>query len=128
MPQFDIRTATHIVLPGEMLMFAALLRNRWLGWKYGTKPVPQSSPATQQTADQKVKDSVTVMNEQIKKAIRTRASQARSKEEVADAIFTTLRDYRIDLKHVSLEDMKRAVVEATRAAREDGSENGSLPV
>lgn len=128
MPQFDIRIADSIVLPGEMLMFAALLRNRWLSGKHGTKPVPQSPPATQQTADQKVKDSVTVMNEQIKKAIRTRASQARSKEEVADAIFTTLRDYRIDLKHVSLEDMKRAVVEATRAAREESSENGSLPV
>lgn len=126
--QFDIQTANHIVLPGEMLMFAALLRNRWFGWNYGTKPVPYSQPATQQTADKKVKDSVTVMNEQIKKAIRTRASRARSKEEVAEAIFTTLRDYRIDLKHVSLEDMKKAVVEATRAAREEGNENGSLPV
>ena len=67
------------------------------------------------------------MNEQIKDAIRTRASAARSNEEVADAIFSTLREYRIDVKHVSLEDMKSAVLEATRAARCDGG-NGSLPV
>ncbi len=67
------------------------------------------------------------MNEQIKQAIRTRASHARSQAEVADAIFTTLREYRIDVKHVSLEEMKRTVVDATRAAREDGHEN-SLPV
>lgn len=110
-------------------MFAALLRNgRVDGWRLVVGHSGNAQPATQQTAEQKVKESVTVMNEQIKKAIRTRASSARSKEEVAEAIFTTLRDYRIDLKHVSLEDMKRAVVEATRASREDGNENGSLPV
>ena len=67
------------------------------------------------------------MNEQIKQAIRTRASHARSQAEVADAIFTTLREYRIDVKHVSLEEMKRTVVDATRASRDDGQEN-SLPV
>ncbi len=80
------------------------------------------------TAEMKVNDSVKVMNEQIKQAIRTRASHARSQAEVADAIFSTLRDYRIDVKHVSLEEMKSAVVEATRASREESNENGSLPV
>jgi hypothetical protein len=77
---------------------------------------------------EKVKDSVTVMNEQIKKAIRTRARKARSNEEVVEAIFNTLRDYRIDVAHVSLEDMKSAVVEATRAARAEGNDSGSQPV
>ncbi|QDU29838.1 hypothetical protein ETAA8_49530 [Anatilimnocola aggregata] len=74
----------------------------------------------------KVKELVTVMNEQIKNAIRTRACSARSNEEVVEAIFGTLREYRIDVKHVSLEDMKSAVVEATRASR--GSDSSSLPV
>jgi outer membrane murein-binding lipoprotein Lpp len=76
----------------------------------------------------KVKELVTVMNEQIKKAIRTRARQARSNEEVVEAIFGTLRDYRIDVKHVSLEDMKSAVVEATRASRRADGHNGSMSV
>lgn len=103
-------------------MLAALLRNvRVRGWHIGVRPVGP-------TAEEKVIDSVKVMNEQIKQAIRTRASNARSQAEVADAIFSTLRDYRIDMKHVSLEEMKSAVVEATRASREEGNENGSLPV
>lgn len=103
-------------------MLAALLRNvRSIRWQLPARPDTQS-------AEEKENDSVTVMNEQIKQAIRTRASSARSQAEVADAIFTTLREYRIDMKHVSLEEMKSAVVEATRASREEGNENGSLPV
>lgn len=70
-------------------------------------------------------ETVTVMNEQIKKAIRTRARKARSNDEVVEAIFGTLREYRIDVKHISLDDMKSAVVEATRAAR--ASEHSSRP-
>jgi len=65
------------------------------------------------------------MNEQIKKAIRTRARKARSNDEVVEAIFSTLREYRIDVKHISLDEMKSAVVEATRAAR--ASEHSSRP-
>jgi hypothetical protein len=108
-------------------MLAALLRNsRLAGWHIGVR-ASQQIVAAQQQPEEKVSDSVTVMNEQIKQAIRTRASQARSQAEVADAIFTTLREYRIDVKHVSLEEMKRAVVDATRAAREE-TDNGSLPV
>jgi hypothetical protein len=72
-------------------------------------------------------ETVTVMNEQIKKAIRTRARKARSNEEVVEAIFGTFRDYRIDVRHVSLEEMKSAVVEATRASREDSSAIASRP-
>lgn len=75
-----------------------------------------------------VKDSVTVMNEQIKKAIRTRARKARSNEEVVDAIFNAFRDYRIDVSHVSLEDMKSAVVEAKRAVRDESNQSDSQPV
>lgn len=121
MPQFDIRTAEHVVLPRELLMLAALLRNGFGRWHNAARPDTQ-------TAVMKEQSLVTVMNEQIKQAIRTRASSARSQAEVADAIFSTLRDYRVDMKHVSLEEMKSAVVEATRAAREDGNENDSLPV
>lgn len=80
------------------------------------------------SAARKVKESVTVMNEQIKKAIRTRARKARSNEEVVEAIFGTLREYRIDVKHVSLEDMKSAVVEATRASRRADASGGSMSV
>ena len=104
-------------------MIASCLRKGWIGACHFA-----ARSANSPKVDRKVKDSVTVMNEQIKTAIRTRASQARSNEEVVAAIFNTLRDYRIDVRHVSLEDMKSAVVEATRAARADGNENNSLPV
>jgi hypothetical protein len=105
------------------------LRPVWLG------PMKSDSVKTDSVKPESVKnesvlekevETVTVMNEQIKKAIRTRARKARSNEEVADAIFGTLRDYRIDVKHVSLDEMKAAVVEATRASREN--EHGSRPV
>jgi hypothetical protein len=127
MPQFDIRTAEHVVLPRELLMLAALLRNGRFGLGH-TGAGPATQLATTPAAEKKEQVLVTVMNEQIKQAIRTRASSARSQAEVADAIFSTLREYRIDMKHVSLEEMKSAVVEATRASREEGNENGSLPV
>jgi hypothetical protein len=104
-------------------MFAAMLHS----CRNSGRPF-SGRPADSMIVEQKVKDSVTVMNEQIKKAIRTRARAARSNEEVVEAIFNTLRDYRIDVAHVSLEDMKSAVVEATRASREDGNGNGSQPV
>ena len=59
-----------------------------------------------------------VMNEQIKKAIRHRASRAVSKDDLVRAVFDTFRAQQIDLRNVSLEDMKSALVEAARAARE----------
>ncbi len=57
------------------------------------------------------------MNEQIKRAIRQRASQARNKNELVRAVFDSFRSSQIDVRQVSLEDMKIAVVEAARAAR-----------
>ena len=77
-----------------LAMLPWTMRPRWL--------------AGNQTALLKEKDSelVTVMNEQIKKAIRTRAHKARSNEEVVEAIFGAFRDYRIDVKHISLDEMK----------------------
>lgn len=60
----------------------------------------------------------TIMNESIRKAVRQRAESARSKDEIVNAIFDTFRAARIDPRHVSLEDMKTAVVEAARAARD----------
>ncbi|WP_425614757.1 hypothetical protein NA78x_004634 [Anatilimnocola sp. NA78] len=84
--------------------------------------------AAYRAAAMRTKETVTVMNEQIKEAIRTRAFHARSNEEVVDAIFGTLKEYRIDVKHVSLEDMKSAVVEATRASRSTDNNGTSLPV
>lgn len=108
-------------------MFAGMLPTcRNLGWPWTM--VHGREGVVSQPVTGKVKDSVTVMNEQIKKAIRTRAKAARSNEEVVEAIFNTLRDYRIDVAHVSLEDMKSAVVEATRASREEGNGNGPQPV
>ena len=58
-----------------------------------------------------------IMNEQIKRAIRQRASTARNNSELVRAVFDTFRSSRIDLRQVSLEDMKIAIVEAARAAR-----------
>lgn len=108
-------------------MFAGMLETCRTTWPWITTAYRRLGANAQLTTG-KVKDSVTVMNEQIKKAIRTRARQARSSEEVVEAIFNTLRDHRIDVAHVSLEDMKSAVVEATRASREDSSDNGPQPV
>jgi hypothetical protein len=58
------------------------------------------------------------MNEQIRKAIRQRASRAVSKDDLVRAVFDSFRSQRIDLRHVSLEDMKVALLEAARAARD----------
>ena len=59
----------------------------------------------------------TIMNESIRRAIRQRAIAARSKDELVQAIFETFRAAQIDLRKVPLEDMKSALVEATRASR-----------
>jgi uncharacterized protein YijF (DUF1287 family) len=58
------------------------------------------------------------MNEQIRKAIRQRASRAVSKDDLVRAVFETFRSQEIDLRKVSLDDMKSALVEAARAARD----------
>ncbi len=58
------------------------------------------------------------MNEQIRKAIRQRASRAVSKDDIVRAVFDSFRSQQIELRKVSLEDMKSALVEAARAARE----------
>lgn len=57
------------------------------------------------------------MNETIRRAIRQRARTAQSKDELVQAIFDTFRAAQIDVRRVSLEDMKTALVEAARAAR-----------
>ncbi|HMC12505.1 MAG TPA: hypothetical protein VKH44_14495 [Pirellulaceae bacterium] len=59
-----------------------------------------------------------IMNEQIKKAIRQRARRAVSKDDLVRAVFDSFRAQQIELRNVSLEDMKSALVEAARAARE----------
>ena len=59
------------------------------------------------------------MNDQIRKAIRQRARRAVSKDDLVRAVFDTFRAQQIDLRNVTLEDMKSALVEAARAARED---------
>jgi len=58
------------------------------------------------------------MNEQIKKAIRQRARRAVSKDDLVRAVFDSFRSQQIELRNVTLEDMKTALVEAARAARE----------
>lgn len=64
------------------------------------------------------------MNEQLKRAIRQRARGARNNNELVRAVFDTFKSSRIDLRHVSLEDMKIAIVEAARAARESQADEG----
>ena len=59
-----------------------------------------------------------VMNEQIRRAIRQRARRAASKDDLVRAVFDGFRAQEVDLRHVSLDDMKSALVEAARAARE----------
>ena len=61
-----------------------------------------------------------IMNEQIRKAIRHRASKARTKTQLVKAVFDSFRSSQIDPRGVSLEDMKAAVVVAARAARAAG--------
>jgi hypothetical protein len=61
---------------------------------------------------------VTQMNEQIRKAIRLRARRAVSKDDLVRAVFDSFHSQQIDLRKVSLDDMKSALVEAARAARE----------
>ena len=63
------------------------------------------------------------MNEQIKRAIRHRARRALTNDDLVRAVFDSFRAQEIELRHVSLEDMKAALVEAARAARP----NDSLP-
>lgn len=58
------------------------------------------------------------MNEQIKQAIRQRAARALTKDDLVRAVFDSFRAQSIDLRSVSLEDMKTALVEAARSARE----------
>ena len=58
------------------------------------------------------------MNDQIRKAIRQRARRAVSKDDLVRAVFDSFRAQQIELRNGSLEDMKTALVEAARAARE----------
>ena len=63
------------------------------------------------------------MNDQIRKAIRHRASQAKTRTQLVRAVFDSFRSSQIDPRGVSLEDMKSAVMEAARAARAAGEKN-----
>lgn len=58
------------------------------------------------------------MNEQIRRAIRQRARTALTKDDLVRAVFDSFRAQSIDLRKVNLEDMKAALLEAARAARE----------
>jgi hypothetical protein len=60
------------------------------------------------------------MNEQIRRAIRQRARTAVTKDDLVRAIFDSYRAQAIDIRTVSLEDMKSALLEAARAARDEG--------
>jgi hypothetical protein len=65
-----------------------------------------------------------IMNEQIKRAIRQRAKAARNNNELVRAVFDSFHSSRIDVRQVSLEDMKVAIVEAARAARAAQADEG----
>ncbi len=58
-----------------------------------------------------------VMNDHIRRAIRHRARGAVSKDDLVRAVFDGFRSQHVELRHVSLEDMKIALVEAARTAR-----------
>jgi hypothetical protein len=60
-----------------------------------------------------------IMNEQIRRAIRCRARRAVSNDDLVRAVFDSFRSQQVELRNVSLEDMKAALVEAARAAREE---------
>ena len=59
-----------------------------------------------------------IVNEQVRDAIRLRARQAVSKDDLVQAVFDTLNAQHIELRNVSLEDMTTALVDAARVARE----------
>ena len=58
-----------------------------------------------------------LLNDQIKRAIRQRAGRAVTKDDLVRAVFDSFRAQQIELRKVTLEDMKAALVEAARAAR-----------
>jgi len=60
------------------------------------------------------------LNEKIKRAIRQRARRALSNDDLVRAVFDSFRAQQIELRHVSLEDMKVALIEAARAAKNPG--------
>lgn len=60
------------------------------------------------------------MNDSIRRAIRQKARGAHNKDELVEAVFDSFRGAKVDLRQVSLEDMKNAVVEAARSARTSG--------
>lgn len=62
-----------------------------------------------------------IINDQIRRAIRQRARRAVSKDDLVRAVFDTFRAQQIDLRNVSLDDMKSALVEAAREARAQDS-------
>lgn len=70
----------------------------------------------------------TKMNEKIKRAIRQRARNARSNDDLVRAVFDTFQAAEIKLGDVSLEDMKKALVEAVRGSRTDESHVGPMLV
>jgi hypothetical protein len=57
------------------------------------------------------------LNDKIKRAIQQRARQALTKDDLVRAVFDSFRSQQRDLRHVSLEEMKQALVEAARAAK-----------
>ena len=59
-----------------------------------------------------------ILSESIRRAIRHRAERAVSKDDLVRAVFDGFHSQQIELRSVSLEDMKAALVEAARAARE----------
>jgi hypothetical protein len=81
------------------------------GEQSGWQTLPAESEATMFKED-------SVMNDQIKRAIRQRANRALTNDDLVRAVFDGFRAQSIDLRNVSLEDMKTALVEAARAARE----------
>jgi hypothetical protein len=98
-----------------LLLFIRLARQAW----QPTAPQPGTTTNTQEISYMFKEESI--MNEQIRRAIRQRARAATTKDDLVHAIFESFRAESIDVRDVSLEDMKDALFEAACAAREEAA-------
>ena len=66
-----------------------------------------------------------LLTEQVRQAIRERTRQSRSKGELVETLFDSLRRLQIEPRELSLHEMKLAVAVAVHAVRESSGESPS---
>jgi hypothetical protein len=67
-----------------------------------------------------------VITDELRDIVRSRAQSAASKDEIVNAIFDAFSDTNVDPRRVSLEDFKCIVVEAVRTARYSHASSSDL--